>query len=290
MAADDDKYPASSGRRRFVKGVVGSAALAGVGTATSATINTTTNPSGGGGGPTDFIGIPNTKGPAPRSMPVIPVELDDDGYLQGVFPDWETETVGGLPVQVAEMDIAGYTYAAEWFQYCGMQEAPGIQPENADQFDDYFRYAEDSPYDWQDEEVAPGDRLHIDHFSDFEEWENEIGRGGIGKPAMGRWRSEGVGSGEGIIPVQVMRIPQNIFDRMRDQNSDFADWLDATTEENFIAWMDKCTHFCCVPSFKGTTQSVDYDAEDRVYCPCHQSVYDPYSLIQESFIALPRPE
>ena len=56
------------------------------------------------------------------------------------------------------------------------------------------------------------------------------------------------------------------------------------------AWLDKCTHFCCVPTFKGTAQSAQFDAENRVYCPCHQSVYDPYSIIGSSYVALPRPE
>ena len=42
-----DKYPSESGRRRFVKGVVGSAALSGVGVSGAATVNLTTQPSGG---------------------------------------------------------------------------------------------------------------------------------------------------------------------------------------------------------------------------------------------------
>jgi len=35
---------------------------------------------------------------------------------------------------------------------------------------------------------------------------------------------------------------------------------------------------------------VKFDAEDMIYCPCHQSVYDPFSLVKKSFVALPRPE
>jgi site-specific DNA-cytosine methylase len=33
-----------------------------------------------------------------------------------------------------------------------------------------------------------------------------------------------------------------------------------------------------------------FSVADEIYCQCHQSVYDPFSVIQESFVALPRPE
>jgi Rieske Fe-S protein len=263
--SESDKYPESSGRRRFVKGVVGSASLAGVGASTSAMINTTTNPSGGGGGITQFFGIERVDGPAPRGMPMIPIRIDDEGYLQGFFPEWETVTQQGLEVQVAREEIGGIEYGAQWFQYCGVQTYPGLQPD-ADQ-DDYFRYADNPPYQWQTEEVSAGDRIHVDDFADYESWGNDIGEAGIGKPAMGTWRSEGVG-GSGTMPIQVLRIPPDDWERV---SSDSQEWLEAASEQNFIAWLDKCTHFCCVPTFKGTAQSAQFNAENDVYCPCHQS-------------------
>lgn len=61
----DDKYPSESGRRRFVKGVVGSSALSGVGVGGAASISLATQPSGGGGGPTPYAGIEKLGGPAP---------------------------------------------------------------------------------------------------------------------------------------------------------------------------------------------------------------------------------
>ena len=84
-----DKYPSDSGRRRFVKGVVGSAALSGVGVSGAAAVNLTTQPSGGGGGPTEFVGLTLRGGPAPRGMPYIPVEIDDAGDIRGVWPEAE---------------------------------------------------------------------------------------------------------------------------------------------------------------------------------------------------------
>ena len=282
--SESDKYPESSGRRRFVKGVVGSASLAGVGASTSAMINTTTNPSGGGGGITQFFGIERTDGPAPRGMPMVPVRIDDEGFLQGHFPEWETVTEQGLEVQVAREEIGGIEYGAQWFQYCGVQTYPGLQPD-ADQ-DNYFRYADNPPYQWQSDEVSAGDQVNVSDFEDFESWGNDIGQAGIGKPAMVTWRSQDVG-GSGTMPVQVLRIPPDDWEQI---TTDSQEWLDAASEQNFIAWLDKCTHFCCVPTFKGTDQSAQFDAENDVYCPCHQSVYDPYSIVGGSYVALPRPE
>jgi Rieske Fe-S protein len=45
-----------------------------------------------------------------------------------------------------------------------------------------------------------------------------------------------------------------------------------------------------VPGFKHIAGSAAFDAENRVYCQCHQSVYDPFSVVSGSFVALPRPE
>ena len=280
--ADDDKYPDNSERRRFVKGVVGSAALAGVGTATAGTLNLATHPTGEGGGITQFFGVENIAGPAPRGMPQIPIQIDDEGFLMGVWPEVKEETVQGKTVTVAKTQLGGVTYSNEWFQYCGVQNYPGIQP-NADQ-DNYFRYIGSSKYDWQSENVSGGDKVHVDDFSDYEEWGNDIGQSGLGKPAEATWRSEGVSANEGILPVQIIRSTRV------EEAANGNEWLSASTQEGFMAILNKCTHFCCVPSFKGMEGSTKFGAEDKIYCQCHQSVYDPFNVIQESFVAMPRPE
>jgi Rieske Fe-S protein len=265
-----------------VKGVVGSATLAGVGTATSAMVNTTTNPTGAGGGITQYFGVERIAGPAPRSMPQIPVIIDDEGFLSGLWPEVSEKTVGGQTVTVAEEELAGITYSSEWFQYCGVQTSPGVRP-GADQ-DNYFRYANNPPYTWQQEEVSSGDRMHVDDFADYETWGNDIGAAGIGKPAMGTWRSQDVTE---TMPIHVLRIPPDDWERISTESEQ---WLEAASERNFIAIMDKCTHFCCVPGFKTFRDSPKFNAEDKIYCVCHQSVYDQFSIVKESFVALPRPE
>ena len=281
MPGEDDKYPESTGRRRFVKGVVGSASLAGVGTATAAGLNSATNPSGAGGGITQYMAIENTAGPAPRGMPQIPVEIDSEGYLRGVWPEVKTVTEQGREIQVAETQMGGVTYSSEWFQYCGVQTNSGLKPD-ADQ-DSYFRYISNSKFDWQNSDVEQGQKIHVDDFDDYDTWGNSIGRAGLGKPAQATWRSQDVPASD-TIPVQVIRSER--VEQMAQSN----EWLSASTEEGFIANLNKCTHFCCVPSFKGLEGSAGANAENMIYCQCHQSVYDPFNIVKKSFVALPRPD
>lgn len=276
----DDKYPAESGRRRFVKGVVGSATLAGIGTGTAVAVNTATASSGEGGGITQYFAIENTDGPAPRGMPQIPVKKDGDKIV-GIWPDTVEDGV-------AKMQLGGSTYSSAAFQYCGVQTYPGIEP-NADQ-NNVFMSAASPPYEWQQEALEPGEPLTADLFDDFRQWNGGIGRAGLGKPAMATWRSEDVPPSS-TIPAQVLRSPKIIEMRENPPEGIDADWLRAsTTEDGFMAWVDKCTHFCCVPAFKAYPGSAKFGAENAVYCQCHQSVYDPHSIIKKSFVALPRPE
>jgi Rieske Fe-S protein len=284
-----DKYPEETDRRRFVKGVVGGAALSGSGTVGAVSVDALTNPSGKGGGLTLFYGVENTFGPAPRAMPQIPVEVDGDGYVKGLFPEITEVEEAGQTKQVAEEEVADITYSNRWFQYCGVQTYPGVRVDTGDEFDEYFRYAPSDELpeglSWQEEseEISAGDRVHVDHFSDYESWGNEVGQDGLGKPAKVTWRSEGLDPEETMI-VEVIRST-----RVEEMQGDSA-WMEAATQDGFTAYLDKCTHFCCVPSFKGYPGSSKFDGQDGVYCPCHQSVYDPFSIVKKQFTALPRPE
>ncbi|MFH5798497.1 ubiquinol-cytochrome c reductase iron-sulfur subunit [Haladaptatus sp. CMAA 1911] len=276
--AGDDKYPESTGRRRFVKGVVGSATLSGVGVGAGAALKTATSPSGEGGGTTQYMAVENIAGPAPRGMPQIPIKIDSEGYLKGQFPEAKKVTQNGKETVVAEMKIGGMTYSPEWFQYCGVQTYKGVDPES-DQ-DNYFRYKEGASYEWQ-ADVEAGGKVHVDDFDDYETWGNGIGKSGLGKPGTVTWRSQDVDSSQ-TLTVQVLRSP--LIEKKDNQ------WVNASTDKGFVAWLNKCTHFCCVPKFKGIAGSAKFNAQDDVYCPCHQSVYDPFSLVKKSFVALPRPE
>ncbi|WP_132060194.1 Rieske 2Fe-2S domain-containing protein [Halorussus amylolyticus] len=282
---DEDKYPSESGRRRFVKGVVGSATLTGAGTAATAALNTATYEVGGTGGLTDYVGIENTAGPAPRGMPIVPLTVDDEGYLKGIWPETKEEVrEDGSTIVVTEQQMGEVTYTGRWFQYCGAQTAQGLRPE-ADQ--DNFLRSSPGMYDWQDE-LDPGEKLHVDDFSDYETWTNDIGSRGAGKPAQTTWRSQSDGD-EDVqeLPVQVLRSPK--VSNLPEASTTPA-FLREATESDFVAWLDKCTHFCCTPGFNSSRDASKFGAEDAVYCQCHQSVYDVFSPVELSFPAFPRSE
>lgn len=278
---DDDKYPTESGRRRFVKGVVGSATLASVGTGAAASLGAATSSSGAGGGITKYMAIENTDGPAPRGMPIIPLTIEN-GELKGVWPEVSETTEGGKTVKIAETEIGGITYSSQWFQYCGVQTYPGVRP-GEDQ-DNFFRVASGAgnTYEWMSDFEA-GTKLTVDMFDDYESWGNGIGRSGLGKPAIGSWRSQDV-EPQSTMPVQVLRSKK--IEELAQED----EFVNAATQDGFIAWLNKCTHFCCVPGFKTIAGSANFGAEDQVYCQCHQSVYNPFQPVEKSFVALPRPE
>jgi len=210
-------------------------------------------------------------------MPIIPLTIEN-GELKGVWPEVTETKEDGQTVKVAETDLGGVTYSTQWFQYCGVQTYPGTQPDAGQ--DNFFRVGSNPGYDWMSD-LSAGDKLTVDMFDNYEEWGNDIGQSGLGKPATGRWRSEDV---DQTLPIQVIRSP-----RIEEQAQD-DEFLSAATEQGFIAWLNKCTHFCCVPGFKQLEGAASFDAEDKVYCQCHQSVYDPFSAVQTPFVALPRPE
>ncbi|MFB6074396.1 MAG: ubiquinol-cytochrome c reductase iron-sulfur subunit [Haloarculaceae archaeon] len=282
MPRDEDKYPEESGRRRFVKGIVGSAALSSVGAGGAAALDATTQPSGQGGGTTTYFGIENIGGPAPRGMPMIPIEITSSGEIQGVPPSTAAEA------SASGFNGSGVPYIWEWFQYCGVQSYAGIGP--ADNADNLFR-ASQGTYHWQND-YEDGAPLTVDMFSDYQDWGNGIGRSGLGKPGMATWRSQAEGAQ--TIPVQVLRTPA--VGKMVDAQGEYSDidesvraFVEGATAQNVMAWLDKCTHFCCTPGFKADPVSAKFDAENDVYCPCHQSVYNPFSVVQRNFVAYPRP-
>jgi len=103
-------------------------------------------------------------------------------------------------------------------------------------------------------------------------------------------------SGRRRFVTGVQLIRSNRVEQMAEGEGEFSDlpssvcqFISASTAEGFIAWLNKCTHFCCVPGWKTQASSAAFNAENDIYCQCHQSVYDPFSPVLKQFVALPRP-
>ncbi|KAA9407946.1 ubiquinol-cytochrome c reductase iron-sulfur subunit [Haloarcula sp. CBA1131] len=282
-----DKYPAPSGRRRFVKGLVGASALSGVTTVGGLAVDAATDQGGVGGGTVSYIGIQNIAGPANRPMPLVPLEISD-GALRGKWPSVSEVTAGGDTFRIAKAELGGVTYSQQWFQYCGLEVAAGLEPDP--ERDGFLRSK--AAYDWQSQ-LNDGDKLRVEHFEDYESWGNDIGSDGLGKPAVATWRSQGEDVKE--IQVQVFRTPAVSKmvagdDEYADLAGEIREFLDAATAKDFIAWVNRCTHLCCNPGYKTMPGSAKFEAADKVYCNCHQSVYDPFSPTTATFASRPRPQ
>jgi len=225
--------------------------------------------------------IEKTGGPAPRGLPQVPVEVTDDGYIRGIWPETQTITQEGQEIQVAQEQLGGKTYTGAWYQYCGVESQENIEPDYEAE-DNLFRAAP-GKYDWMDEVYDEGERIHIDDFDDYDEWGNGIGDDGVGKPASVTWRSQ---NAETALNVNVI-IRRRIEEAVENSGDE---WLEASTDQGFVAYLNVCTHFCCIPDYKVLEESARYDAANGVYCVCHQSVYNPFTLEEALFIARPRPD
>ncbi|MDY7082459.1 MAG: ubiquinol-cytochrome c reductase iron-sulfur subunit, partial [Halobacteria archaeon] len=184
------------------------------------------------------------------------------------------------------MNIAGVEYSMDWFQYCGVQGYPGVRP--SFESNNRFHYSDRA---WHSDMAG-----NVMKVSDFDDWQSYQGSAqgateGLGKPAWGTWRSQDV---DQTMPVAIIKTDkQRLLDNAK--NDQQRQWINETCPQGFIGWLNKCTHFCCVPQGFQTTNygcgsGGSVCAADKVYCQCHQSIYDPFNVVQENMIALPRPE
>lgn len=255
-----------SRRRRFLAGLVSGSAIATAGITAATTLQRSTR-AGTWGGRIRYRGPRNVTGPADRALPQVPVAVDDDGYLHG---RWPSSTEGQVPVEV----IGGVRYSPEWFRYCEAEEHPGLRPAAGQ--DTLLRAAPDPPYVWQAAALTPGEPLHVSAFSDYATWGNGVGTDGLGKPAMATWRSQG--------PVPTIRVQVLRSGRVPDVAGDDA-WVRASTDRSFVAWRADCPNYCAITAFKAYESSERFDAGDLVYCPRHQSLFDPFEVVESTFVA-----
>ncbi len=249
MMDDPDVDRGGIPRRSFVKGMavagVGAAALAGgVGVGVSLAQD-----------PCDelrtveYVGAKKMAGPAPRGLPLLPVTVGDDGVVRG-RPSLLGEPILG------------------WYRYCGHGEAPGLQ--EGYEGDEVLRYFVPAS------QLAGGadpwfrDRLGEPvRFRDLEP----------GRAAAARWRSEGA-EGKDVVTVLLMRVRGGEV-ALEGVDRRVADALGLA--QGLVAMVSFCTHFCCVPGYRNPSAGAG-GSEGDVFCSCHGSVYDPYTLARYRFV------
>lgn len=230
MARDDESI---FSRREFVKGAVYASAGFALGGYALQNVVSMQKPTSSAVLP--YEGALNVGGPAPRPLPVIPIELQPNG------------------------DIAGVPENLDWLWYCGLNTVPAIR-EGAGR-DQMFRYVEapEGTSAWYDE--RHGEVMNRDHFLQASQ-----DQGGSPVGAGGKWREEGGTS----IPVIVIYLGDEAPEQAVD---------------GLMATSGKCVHLCCVPGYNISPQAPSYDAQGRIFCTCHKSVYDPRQIVERTYLA-----
>lgn len=232
-------------RRNFVKGAMGAATLGALGAGGFGVLRPVINLEAAKTEILKYFGAKKVDGPAPRGVPIIPVQVNAEGFIEG------------KPTRL------------EWYQYCGHEGAPGLYESFTG--DNVFRYflTEEKIVAaraanlalWFEDKI--GDPIR---FSDLDE---------VGKGAAFRWRSEGQ-TGVDIITGIVIRVDPKKFKRRPDDEL----W---DPVNNLVALSTYCTHFCCVPGFKESNIALKLGYWEKMLCTCHFSVYDPYNIVRYEF-------
>lgn len=251
-------------RRSFIKacagvGAAGAAAAAGVGMLRPLTdVNVEIVP-------ITYPGVRVMDGsPAPYGLPLIPLEITDEGQLRGV-PD-------------------AFDGQLQWYRYCGHERSPGALP-NWDG-DNLLRYHV------TEERLAKGlDAWYVDDIDDVIEWSDfpqdtpdPLFEDFPGAGAPFRWRSEGQPS-ESTLTGMVFRAPADLLDFtasvVPQQTEEIQEWMPQHPEDPdsvLFASASMCTHFCCVARFHEDRLAVQSGYGDKIFCTCHLSRYDPFTI------------
>jgi Rieske Fe-S protein len=202
--------------------------------------------------------------PAPYGLPLIPLRIDPTGDLHGV-PD-------AAPSQL------------DWYRYCSHERAPGLREEFASTNAlTYFTEARDVEGErpWYADRI--GQTVNANHFPERETLTLFEQQPGVGAPFA--WRSAGVDREDiltGIVvraPAHRLRFTERVDPEVRTTIE--AEWFPrdpARPDQMFLAFCSFCSHFCCVPGFHAAKAAVNKGFADKVFCTCHDSRYDPFTI------------
>lgn len=245
-------------RRQFVKTAIGAATVGAVGATTAGLVV----PLSTGGGLKvrrfPYLGARRIGGPAPQGIPLIPLTVNDEGFLEGIpelgmFPD------------------AKEPHSLEWYKYCSHEGAPGLRKGFTE--DNVLRYFNNLAKVAQAEtEGIPiwyksklDGKVHID---DFDE---------VDKGAPFRWRSEGQEQNNIITGIAIRVSKDSVRGKFPEG------FIASRDDKDVIAFCSFCAHFCCVPGYQESQIPLKQGLFDKIYCTCHDSVYDPRQIKEYTF-------
>ncbi len=202
--------------------------------------------------------------PAPYGLPLIPLEITDDGALRGV-PD-------AFPDQL------------KWYRYCGNERTPGAHP--VWDGDDLIRY-----HVIEAQRADGPDAWYGDHLDEIARWQHlpqhtadPLFQDYPGTGAPFRWRSGGMPP-EATLTGILLRIPQDELGFTasvpRPIQEDLQAWMPQHPEDGeslLVACASMCTHYCCKARFHSDRIAEQRGAGDTIFCTCHFSRYDPFTI------------
>lgn len=261
--ATQDPYapqpPGGMSRRSFVKTALGAATVGAVG-ATGAGLVVPLSTAGGLKiRRFPFLGARKIGGPAPQGIPLIPLTINKEGFIEGV-------------PELGAFEGSKEPHSLEWYKYCAHEAAPGLRPEFTQ--DNVMRYF-NNPV-----KVAAAESQGIPIW-----YKNKLDRkmraddfAEVDQGAPCRWRSEGQEQNN-IITGIVIRV------RKDDVKGSVPEGFIASTEDDrhFIGFCSFCAHFCCVPGYQESEIPLQKGLFDKIYCTCHDSVYDPRDVKEYVF-------
>lgn len=253
-------------RRTFVKGCV-TASIAGTALAAGYSM---ANPLSLGGGATKtvhYFGTKKVGGPAPRGIPTLPLTFASDGSISG------SPTLAGQNI-------------LDWYHYCGHSQAPGLQTTYTGDEKLYYFVSKDkiaTGYDpWYRDHIPAeggfGDPVNV---KDFASYANASTKDDVHGAAVA-WRSKGQ-SGKNIVTGVLLRIPDSMKALVAYEGADPTLVGQAGLADGFLAFVTFCTHFCCVPGWHEADLAKAQGAWDDIFCTCHGSQYDPFTLKSYSY-------
>lgn len=287
-------------RRTFVKTAMGAAALGAVSTATAGLVVPLSTSGGLNIRRFPYLGAKKIAGPAPQGIPLVPLTVNAEGYVEGVplvelgpdnqdqFRGLAAEKVGPMPAEGQPDNRPSMINFLEWYKYCGHDKSPAFKPAFTD--DNVLRYFNNpGKVTTAEEELGKrlwyagklNQRVHVDDFRDLP----------VDEGAPFRWRSEELLGNDIVTGIIIKVDPEAMGGAAEEVKAFMASSTDPANPEapkDLVAFCSYCAHFCCVPGYKESKIPRDkkYRGQNlfnKIYCTCHDSVYDPRNIKQYTF-------
>lgn len=84
--------------------------------------------------------------------------------------------------------------------------------------------------------------------------------------------------GKGASLIWMKRIPTVIMRLEKEKFKNIAEGMVEDGDNVLVAFSAKCTHLCCLPNWMISKPELE-----KIYCPCHDSVFDPFDVIEEEY-------